>query len=274
MNRLMEASVLFSIIAGLAGSTTGCSVIGYFVGGAIDQPGQKVVSVRVTHVSDSSSWEPRSPLPSDVANLKSLLADIPLRGNPYTLSAVSPESSATGRVGKGAQVEIVNRYLAGLFPCSGLIVDTPLVAVSTIGDSAREGLFFGEEVCVSIRDSGLIHASGVVVRLDTTHLLLRMQNHYRRLAVETIDSIWTHDGTLFEGRDLRFSHRTGRFARETGLLAVSEQTRIFFPLREIDEVRVLREYSTWGTARSIFVGVGGGFDLLMVLGIILIATGH
>jgi hypothetical protein len=89
MRNLIRKLVIVSMVACGAGLLSGCSVIGYFAGGAIDGPMNDVDSVTATPVSEGAAVNPNPRFRYDAKSLTSLLKEVSTEDEDFIAHAVA-----------------------------------------------------------------------------------------------------------------------------------------------------------------------------------------
>jgi hypothetical protein len=241
MERTIQAVAIAAGVLILAGSTMGCSAIGYFVGGAIDGGATRVVdSLSVKTEADSAGREHRS----------------------LDMARVTVLAKETGP-GKGAVVEV--RTQEGSFIQETFRVDTVLAVRGDSTDSKNEELLPGDHVTMTIGDSSLTQVKGGVLGLSRKTIRLRVDGDDRGYPLNKVKEIILRDERVLSGIDLAWPGSTGRFVRVPGLLLGQESPPHFIPLQEVQQVSVTRTVTRWGTARIVCVAVGGALDILSLV---------
>ena len=221
-------------------AVSGCSLIGYTLGGAMDgNDNYSMDSVAVCHRA--------SGLPGEVAQAQ----------NAERFASVMGEA----KIGECAWAAVVTA--TDTLISDGLALDTVLVLRDE--GSSHEGLLQGEPVSLAMNDSARTRVSGTVRRVKANYILLEVEGHPRGIPWKALNAIYLGDERVITAQDLSspgFSRRLSPLP----LVDLGQGTRLrYVPLRDVLLIRVARKIN-WGPARSILVGAGVAIDALMLVG--------
>jgi len=235
MKKIIQGTAIAAGLIIFAGSTVGCSMIGYALGGAGNSTKSVLDSVSVRMEVDSAGLEHRS---WDIERL-ALLAN-------------------EARPGEGSMVEILTQD--GSLKGDALTLDTLLAVKGESADSASEWLLPGEMVTLTTKVS---QVKGEVVRLSERNIILRVDGEEHGYARSWVRTILLSNGRTLSDSGLTSSNFAGRLIRVPGIFLGQGSLPFFIPLRHMDRVYVKR-WIVSGPARTVFFAVGAALDVLFI----------
>ncbi|HUI65561.1 MAG TPA: hypothetical protein VL126_12040 [Bacteroidota bacterium] len=230
--------ILFtSALAFVCATSSGCSLIGYAIGGAADTDKYVVDSVAFCHSAKGLPEE--SAQPADSAKFENLMK----------------------KAGPGQEALVTVVTTKEMIVGAWVAADTDFALRSE--GSNREGLLPGEPVSVILNDSNQTHVKGRVQRLKAEYIVLGGVGVARAYPFSALKAIVLNDESVISPKDLSSPQSSGRFVRIPVLALGPSVTGPSVPLREVLELRVTQK-ATSVTGRLVGFGLGLGLDVLAV----------
>lgn len=228
-------------LAGLTWTLTGCSVIGYVMGGAIDGPRISTETLAVRSAPQSDSGIGRFLPQFDADSVVQIL------------NWAAP--------GKGSIVFISTRTDA--FIGGSLMYDEVLALGSDSIGSGKERLLPGEPVVLALREHPSIQISGRITRIVYEGVTLHVGSVDRSYKFHGLDKIALSDGSVLRARDLDSLSLPGRLIHVRGFVLGIGAVSWFIPAQDVTALRIKRSLG-WGAGRALFVVVGAALDLFSI----------
>lgn len=224
----------------VAVSSSGCSLIGYAVGGAIDGHDNNATDSVI--VNDQFHNSDADISPADKEHYADLMRKAALK--------------------EGSIVTVVTS--SGSFIGEGLKADTVLALRREPENSGREGLLPADPVSLTIRDSSLTRIDGRVMRLQEGYILLEVDGRARGFPFSALNAICLSDERVISAQDLASMQLSARLIRVPMLIMGQGLAVRYFPLHEVRLIRV-SQHVNWGTGRIIGFSSGLALDILVVM---------
>lgn len=239
MKQFIQSVVIAAITVFVAGSTVGCGLIGYAVGGAIDATKYVQDTVSVKMVLDSTTAE--------------------LQYRSFVERQRFASFMKQAESGNLSRVAVITSN--GLYTGDALRADTVLALRHEPEGEGREGLLPGDLVALTTRDMNLAQIRGRVVRLNKRAIFLQVDGQYRGFSLNMVNTVFLSDERVISGSELASPDSSRRLIRVPGLVLGEESPPLFIPLKEVEWLRAMRPIASWGVARTTFYSIGVFSDI-------------